>query len=130
VLIPSRISTTAPAIDIHVLNNGALLRSQPVTPPSTNIGEIAVPTPNKTAKATLSTGLPKGIEYNKSANKGGQRIKPLLKPNVKAPVSNRFNPFLGIIEGWLHSQDGLRFLKSKMEPIIIVTMLKAMVEYA
>ena len=80
VLIPSRISTAAPAIAIHVLNRGALLRSQPVTPPSTNIGEIAVPMPNKTANAMLSTGLAKGTEYSKSAINGGQRISPLLKP--------------------------------------------------
>src|SRR5665647_2046227 len=57
VAIPSSISIAAPAIETHFLNKGALLSSQPVTPPSKSIGERAVPKPNKTAKPTLPSGL-------------------------------------------------------------------------
>ena len=60
--IPSTISIPAPPIEIHFRNNGALLRSQPVAPPSSSIGDKAVPKPNRTAKPTLPNGVEKGNE--------------------------------------------------------------------
>jgi hypothetical protein len=87
-----------------------LLRSQPVTPPSKSIGEIAVPTPNKTANATLSTGLANGTEYSKSASNGGQSTKPLLNPKVKAPASNLPVRRFFEVTGMLQLQEGFLFL--------------------
>jgi hypothetical protein len=60
--IPSKISIPAPPIEIHFRNRGALLRSQPVAPPNSSIGDKAVPKPNKTAKLTLPMGVEKGKE--------------------------------------------------------------------
>lgn len=88
VAIPSNMRIPAPTKDIHFLNNGALLRSQPVTPPNKSNGEKAVPKPNKTADAKPSIGAPKGIEYKRSIKSGGQTISPLLKPREKARKSN------------------------------------------
>ena len=59
---PSSINSAAPPIEIHFRSNGALLRSHPVNAPNKSIGESAVPKPNKTAKATLPTGVEKGRE--------------------------------------------------------------------
>jgi hypothetical protein len=55
-------STPAPPIEIHIRSNGALLRSQPVTPPSRSIGDKEVPKPNKNANPTLPSGVEKGKE--------------------------------------------------------------------
>lgn len=88
VIVPSTMSIPAPTMDIHFLNKGALLRSQPVTPPNNSIGERAVPKPNKTAKTKLSIGAAKGIEYKRSIANGGHTINPLLKPSEKARTSN------------------------------------------
>lgn len=73
---------------------------------------MVVPTPNRTAKARLSMGFAKGIEYAKSAIKGGQRISPLLKPSVNAPVSSlpRILCFVGFEFAILHSHEGFQFL--------------------
>jgi hypothetical protein len=129
VIIPSKIIIIAPARAIYVRSKGALLKSQPVTPPISNIGEIAVPIPNKTAKATLSMGLANRTEESKRAIKGGQRTRPLLKPKVKAPTSNLFVSHFGLRGGWLQLQEeGFLFLDSRLTPIIIVTMLKTIVE--
>jgi len=51
-----------PAMESHFLNKGALLRSQPVTPPSNNIGDKDVPKPNKIATTKLSVEAPKDTE--------------------------------------------------------------------
>ncbi len=60
---PSTMSNNAPAIDIYLLNKGALFNSQPVSPPAKMInGEIAVPNPNKTAKTKLLNGAAKVAE--------------------------------------------------------------------
>jgi hypothetical protein len=61
-LVPSTISIPAPAIETHFLNKGALLRSQPVTPPNSNIGDNVVPKPNRIAIPTLPIGFEKGSE--------------------------------------------------------------------
>jgi hypothetical protein len=54
---PSTMSNNAPAIDIYLLNKGALFNSQPVSPPAKMInGEIAVPNPNRSAIAKLFRG--------------------------------------------------------------------------
>lgn len=57
---PSIISAAAPAREIHLRNSGALLRSQPVTPPNTKRGEIVVPNPNRIANVMVAAGLEKG----------------------------------------------------------------------
>lgn len=62
VSIPRTINTPPPTRETHFLNRGALFRSQPMTPPNTSIGEIAVPSPNKTATAKLSLGEAKDTE--------------------------------------------------------------------
>ena len=85
---PSTTSIPPPAIESHFLNKGALLRSQPVTPPNNSIGDKEVPKPNKTATAKLSIGAPKGTEYKRRAANGGHTINPLLKPSDKARKSN------------------------------------------
>jgi len=59
---PSSISTAAPPIEIPFRSKGALLRSQPVTPPNRSIGESAVPKPNRTANPTQPIGVEKGRE--------------------------------------------------------------------
>ncbi len=88
VRMPSSTSIPPPAIESHFLNKGALLRSQPVTPPNNSIGDKEVPKPNKTATAKLSIGAPKGTEYKRRAINGGQTINPLLKPSDKTRKSN------------------------------------------
>ena len=85
---PSNTSIPPPIIDSHFLNKGALLRSQPVTPPNNSIGDKEVPKPNKTATAKLSIGAPKGREYKRRVANGGHTIKPLLNPSDKARKSN------------------------------------------
>src|SRR4030042_3362833 len=97
VTIPRIMSVPAPPMDIHFLNKGAVLRSQPVTPPNSSIGERAVPKPNKTAKKKLSIGAAKGTEYKRSnATKYGHTTRHLMKPSEKACTSNLlplfFNP--------------------------------------
>jgi hypothetical protein len=62
VLMPSRIIMMAPARVMYRRNKSALFKSQPVTLPINSIGDMAVPRPNRTAKAMLSRGLAKGIE--------------------------------------------------------------------
>src|SRR3972149_303490 len=95
VTIPRIMSIPAPTMDIHFLNKGALLRSQPVTPPNSSIGDRAVPKPNKTAKTKLSIGAAKGTEYKRSnATKYGHTTSPLLKPSEKACTSNLLPLFL------------------------------------
>jgi hypothetical protein len=130
--IPSIISIAAPAIDIHFLNKGALLKSQPVTPPNSNNGDTAVPRPNKTATAKLSIGVAKGTEYNRSITNGGHIINPLLKPSEKARTSNRLCFFMSkfLLSSDLQSHEGDLFLMSILMPIAIVTMLKAYEEYS
>jgi hypothetical protein len=130
--IPITISIPAPPIEIHFRNKGALLRSQPVAPPSSSIGDRAVPKPNKTAKLTLPTGVEKGNEYIKSAINGGHRISPLLKPSEKARKSNPNLPVFPcatevLLFGRLHSHGDLNF-RRMLAPIIIVTMLKVIEE--
>ena len=88
VAMPSIIRIAAPPRVIHFLNKGAFLRSQPVIPPSNNIGDKAVPKPKRIATAKVSTGAAKGNEYNISSRSGGHTTKPLLKPNEKARTSN------------------------------------------
>jgi hypothetical protein len=87
VIIPIKISTIPPVIDIHFRNSGALARSQPVTPPNIRIGEIVVPKPNKTAMTIEPAGSTSVIEVVNSKMRGVQIIKPRVKPNVKAPKS-------------------------------------------
>jgi hypothetical protein len=82
-------STSAPAIDIYLLNKGALFSSQPVNPPAKMIkGEIAVPKPNKTAKVKLLNGAENVAEYLKSKSAVDKSTKPRVIPNVKALTSN------------------------------------------
>ena len=90
VVAPSSISAIPPITEIHFLNDGALLSSQPVTPPNSNIGDRVVPKPKKKATTKLSLGEAKGIEYKRSKTKGGQITKPLLNPNEKARTSKLF----------------------------------------
>jgi hypothetical protein len=78
-------SNTLPSIDIHFLNKGALVRSHPVTPPNSNIGDKAVPTPNSRAKTTLSRAVVNAAEYvTRRRSRGGHTINPLLNPREKA----------------------------------------------
>ena len=129
---PNIISIKAPVKAIHFLNKGALLRSQPETPPSSSMGEMVVPKPNSTAKRKLSIGLPKGIEYKRSIANGGQIINPRLKPSEKAPASNlpeRLFVFIVVFPagGQLHVVARL-FIKTTV-PISIVTIPKTKEEY-
>ena len=90
VMTPSTTSVPPPSIEIHFLNKGALLSSQPVTPPKSIMGDNAVPKPNKTATTKLSMGAAKGMVYKRSiATKYGHTINPLLSPSEKARTSNR-----------------------------------------
>ena len=85
---PIATSVPPPAKESHFLNKGALLRSQPMTPPNSNSGDSTVPKPNKTATVKLSIGVAKGTEYKRRSAKGGHKTKPLLKPSENARTSN------------------------------------------
>ena len=125
--MPSITSTPPPAMESHLLNKGALLKSQPVTPPNNSIGDNEVPKPNKTATAKLSIGAPKGTEYKRRAANGGHTIKPLLKPSDKARKSNLPQIFWEprfLAHSGLQSGEADLLFQSMVMPIIIVTMLK------
>jgi hypothetical protein len=126
--IPSIVRIPAPIIDIHFLNSGALLSSQPVTPPNRSIGDKAVPRPNRIAKAKLSIGAPKDTEYRRSSSSGGHTINPLVNPSKKARKSNL--PLIPAMLSFLvscavESQGFDLLFKSILKPIIIVTIPKA-----
>src|SRR3990170_2524805 len=125
-------STPAPTSAIHFLNMGALLRSQPETPPSNSIGDRAVPKPNKTAKRKLSIGAPKDREYKRNIANGGHTINPLLKPSEKAPTSNLtpnlFKPEFLCPTGSQSRGVALLFKRTAI-PMTIVTMPKTKEEY-
>ena len=132
---PNTISTTAPPIDIHLLNKGALFSSHPVAPPANMmIGEIAVPTPNKTANRKLSKGAAKVADQASNAINGVQITSPLVNPNVKALKSNLpSTPWDFVVSGGklpFTEQLGapFRFFISMWAPMIIVTMPKKVVE--
>ena len=125
-------SIPAPILDIHLLKSGALLRSQPVTPPNSNIGDKAVPKPNKTAKITLSIGAANVAEYKRSAIKGGHTINPRVKPKEKARMSNLVDSFVTpkfLSFSVLQLQEGDLVLRRICVPIAMVTMPKANEEY-
>ena len=127
-LSPSRRSIPAPIFDIHRLKRGALLRSQPVTPLSSNNGDNAVPKPNRTGKIKLSIGAEEVIEYRRIAIRGGQTINPLVKPIEKARMSNLSVNFFKpkcLPSSTLQTQEDDLFLRRMFIPIITITIPKA-----
>jgi hypothetical protein len=116
----------------HFLNNGALLSSHPVIPPSSSIGDKDVPNPNKTAKVTLPIGVENGSEYTSSAINGGQMISPRVNPSENAPRSKPCQLRLPKITVFflfavLHSH-GFRDFQKTLAPITMVTAPKPMPE--
>ena len=127
---PSATSIPPPAMESHFLNRGALLRSQPVTPPSRSMGDNVVPKPNKSATKKLSTGAPKGTEYKRSSARGGHTIKPLLRPSEKARKSNLPVFFAGRVSLFSGVQArGFWLFRRIVTPMTMVTKPKTYEEY-
>jgi hypothetical protein len=89
-----------------------LVRSQPVTPPNSSIGESAVPIPNTNAIAKLSSGTAPAVDVARKNSKDEHITSPLLKPSEKARKSN-FPSSLGLGLTQVRESSGLKLKKSR-----------------